>query len=131
MKLHHTEYKKRYKKYILSSVSKEMRENGIKKTNDNSVISYLFNRFNKEYGWKLRQEYHLISGKGKQEVMSEWLSGLAINIPCYNGDVIDLAIKMGSIDKNPSDKLIDRVVANYFNFMANIILSLEPKRKNN
>ena len=124
MKLHHTEYKKRYKKYILSSVSKEMRENGIKKTDDNSVISYLFNRFNKEYGF-------MIERVGKQKAVSEWLSGIAIDIPFYNGDIIDFAIKMGSIDKNPSDKIIDKVVANYFGFMANVILSFEPKRKGN
>jgi hypothetical protein len=33
---------------------------------------------------------------------------------------------MGSIDENPSDKLQDKVIDNYFNFMANIILSIEP-----
>ena len=124
MKLHHTEYKKRYKKYILSSVSKEMRENGIKKTNDNSVISYLFNRFNKEYGF-------MIERVGKQTAMSEWLSGIAIDIPIYNSEIVDFAIKMGSIDKNPSDKLKDNITSNYFNFMANVILSFEPKRKDN
>jgi len=33
---------------------------------------------------------------------------------------------MGSIDENPSEKLQEKVCNNYFNFMAKIILSIEP-----
>ena len=32
-------------------------------------------------------------------------------------------------DENPSDKLQARVKENYWNFMANVILSFEPKEK--
>ena len=59
--------------------------------------------------------------------MIDWLSGLALSLPCYNGEVIDLAIAMGSIDENPSDQLIDRVLANYFQFMASIVLDMEKE----
>ena len=58
--------------------------------------------------------------------MTEWLQGLALDIEFYNYDIIQLAIKMGSIDENPSESLQDKVINNYFNFMAKIILSLEP-----
>ena len=136
MKLHYTKYKKKYERYILSIVANEMKENGIKKIDDNSIITYLFNRFCKECDWNkygtldmIKQNKMVLKKQGLQKAITEWLSGLAINIPCYNGDIIDLAIKMGSINKNPSDKLIDKVVANYFNFMTNIILSLfNPRR---
>jgi hypothetical protein len=37
--------------------------------------------------------------------MTEWLSGLALNIPFYYEDIIKLAIEMGSLDANASDKL--------------------------
>ena len=39
------------------------------------------------------------------------------------------AVKMGSIDENPNDKLRNRVEQGYFDFMANIILGFEPKWK--
>jgi len=34
---------------------------------------------------------------------------------------------MGSINENPSDQLIDRVLENYFPFMASIILDMEKE----
>jgi hypothetical protein len=95
MKLHYTKYKKKYERYILSIVSDEMKENGIKKINRNTKIDYLFTRIDNEYGWKIQQE-------GEQKTIAEWLSGLPLNIPYIHDDIINLAIKMGSIDKNPS-----------------------------
>ena len=59
--------------------------------------------------------------------MADWLSGLAIRIAFYYEDIIELAIEMGSIDANPSDQLTKKVCENYFTFMANMILSFEPK----
>ena len=59
--------------------------------------------------------------------MSEWLSGLALDLPYYYDDIVKLAIGLGSIDSNPSQKLIERVENNYWDFMANIILGFEPK----
>ena len=78
----------------------------------------MFDRFYSEYEWRVKQV-------GKRQAMIDWLSGLALSLPCYNGEVIDLAIEMGSIDDNPSDQLIDRVLANYFPFMASIVLDME------
>jgi hypothetical protein len=66
---------------------------------------------------------------GKYKAMSEWLSGLALDIEYYDDAIVDLAIKMGSINPNPNDKLKNTVTQNYFDFMANIILGFEPKGK--
>ena len=118
MKLHHTEYKKNYKKYILDTIETDNEDKPIK--TDNEKIKYLFDRFNSEYGF-------MIDRVGKQKAMSEWLSGLALNIEFYHIDTVKLAIKMGSIDPNPNDKLRNRVEQGYWNFMANIILGFEPK----
>ena len=119
MKLHHTEYKKNYKAYILECISTE--DDLINKDlSDDEKINYLFDRFESEYGWAIPRE-------GKRSAMAEWLSGLAINIPYTYGEIIELAIEMGSIDENPSEALEDRVIENYFSFMANIILSFEIK----
>ena len=119
-KLHHTEYKKNYKKYILDTIETDNDDKPIK--TDNDKIKYIFDRFNSEYGF-------MIDRVGKQKAMSEWLSGLALNIEYYYDDIVKLAIKMGSIDENPNDKLRNRVEQGYFDFMANIILGFEPKWK--
>ena len=117
-KLHHTEYKKNYKKYILDCVQLDCEEKELK--TDQEKINYIFDRFYDEYGFMIEQV-------GKQKAMSEWLSGLALPIEYYYDDIVKLAIEMGSIDENPSDKLRNKVEQGYFDFMANIILDFEPK----
>lgn len=116
MKLHHTKYKQNYKSYILDHIEEDY--NGKPLNTDKQKIDFLFYRFFSEYGWQVGQ-------LGKRKAMTEWLSGLAIPFACYNGEIIDLAIKMGSIDENPSDKLVNRVLEGYFPFMANIILDMK------
>ncbi len=66
---------------------------------------------------------------GKFAAMTDWLQGLAINIEYRNYAIIDLAVRLGSIDENPSEKLQDKVCDNYWRFMANIILSFEPQKE--
>ena len=119
-KLHHTEYKKNYKNYILSTIEEDSEGKPI--TTDQEKINYIFDRFNSEYGWNIERV-------GKFKAMSEWLSGLALNIEYYNDAIVDLAVKMGSIEPNPNDKIKDKVAANYWDFMANVILGFEPKKK--
>jgi len=119
-KLHHTEYKKNYKNYILSTIEED--GEGKPLTTESKKIDYIFDRFNSEYGF-------MIERVGKYKAMSEWLSGLALNIEYYNDAIVDLAVKMGSIEPNPNDKMKDKVASNYWDFMANVILGFEPKKK--
>jgi len=118
-KLHHTAYKKNYRKYILDCVQLDCEEKELK--TDQEKINYIFDRFNSEYGWN-------IDRVGKFKAMSEWLSGLALPIEYYYDDIVKLAIKMGSIDENPNYKIRSKVEQGYFDFMANIILGFEPKQ---
>jgi len=119
MKLHHTKYKQNYKNYILNCIELDCNENLLK--TDQDKINYIFDRFYSEYKWNIERI-------GKYKSMTEWLSGLALNIPFYYEDIIKLAIEMGSLDANASDKLKEKVQENYFAFMANVILSFEPKQ---
>jgi len=119
-KLHHTEYKKNYKNYILSTIEED--GDGKPLTTDKEKINYIFDRFNSEYGF-------MVERVGKQKAISEWLSGLALDLPFYYNEIVDLAVKMGSIDPNPNDKLRERVEQGYWDFMANIIMSFEPKER--
>tara|TARA_R110002020_G_scaffold103975_1_gene243576 strand:- start:109 stop:456 length:348 start_codon:yes stop_codon:yes gene_type:complete len=108
MKLHHTKYKKNYRSYILEclDVSEDMPET--------NRIEYISDRFNSEYG-------HRVARVGKQNAIAEWLSGLALPIPFYYEDIVDLAVQMGSIEPNPSDRTRELVCEKYWDFMANII----------
>lgn len=115
-KLNHREYKKNYRNYILSCINSEDQE---LKT-DQDKINYLFNRFYSEYSWNIERV-------GKFKALSEWLSGLAIDIEYYNDDIIKLAIDLGSIDNNPSEKIQERVISGYWDFMARMILNLEKE----
>ena len=117
MKLHHTQYKKNYVNYILNTIDEDI--DGKPLTNNKNKISYIFERFYSEYSWN-------IESQGKLKAMTEWLQGLALNIDYTYYNIIQLAIEMGSVDENPSEKLQGKVIDNYFNFMAQIILSLEP-----
>ena len=119
-KLHHTEYKKNYKNYILSTIE----DDGWGKplTTDKEKINYIFDRFNSEYGF-------MIERVGKQKAMAEWLSGLALSIEYMNDDIIKLAIKMRSIDENPSEKMQSKICEKYWDFMANVILWCDPKER--
>ena len=119
-KLHHTEYKKNYKNYILSTIEED--GEGKPLTSDKEKINYIFDRFNSEYGF-------MVERIGKQKAISEWLSGLALDLPFYYNEIVDLAVEMGSIDPNPNDKLRERVEQGYWDFMANIIMSFEPKER--
>ena len=119
MKLHHTEYKANYKHYILECLKTEDVFIG-KSPTDEELTAHLFERFNSEFSFSIQQA-------GKHQALTEWLQGLAISIPFYYEDIIDLAIEMGSIEPEPSDKLRDTVINNYWRFMANVILSFEPK----
>jgi hypothetical protein len=119
MKIHHTKYKQNYKNYILSCIELDCNGNVLK--TDEDKINYIFDRFYSEYKWNVERI-------GKYKSMSEWLSGLALDIPFYYEDIIKLAVDMGSLDANASDKLKEKVQSNYFDFMANVILSFEPKQ---
>tara|TARA_A100001201_G_C4020009_1_gene180293 strand:+ start:206 stop:568 length:363 start_codon:yes stop_codon:yes gene_type:complete len=118
-KLHHTEYKKNYKNYILGTIEEDGDGKPLK--TEQEKINYIFDRFNSEYGF-------MVERVGKQKAMTEWLQGLALNIEYWNDNIVPLAIKMGSIDENPNEKLQAKVINNYWSFMANVILWFEPKK---
>ena len=118
-KLHHTEYKKNYKNYILKTINED--GNGKPLKTEQEKINYIFDRFNSEYGF-------MVERVGKQKAMTEWLQGLALDIEYWNDNIVPLAIKMGSIDENPNEKLQAKVIENYWSFMANVILWFEPKK---
>ena len=116
-KLHYTKYQENYKNYILDCIDSE--DDLInKELTKEEKIKYLFDRFYSEYGF-------MVERVGKQKAIAEWLSGLAIDIAFTNYDIVKLAVKMGSLDEDPTEKERDQIVNNYFNFIAKIILKMD------
>ena len=118
MKLNHHKYKQNYINYIFDCVETDSEGEPIQ--TEAEKAKYIIDRFYKEYGFQ-------VDRIGKKKAIAEWLSGLALNIEYYDQDIVQLAIDMGSIDSNPSDKLQEKVINNYWSFMANIIILIENK----
>ena len=118
MKLKPNEYKQNYIRYILGCVEVDRDKKPI--TNETDKVNYIVSRFYDEYGF-------MIERVGKQKAIAEWLSGLNLNLPYYDDDMVNLAVEMGSIDPNPSKKLRERVIDKYWDFMANVIMLMEKK----
>ena len=109
-----------YQKIILDSVEEDYDGNQLNTPKEK--VKFLSDRFNSEYG-------HEVKRFGQQKAMVNWLQGLAIDIPFYNSDIIEVAKKGGSLPENATEKQEDKVVENYWNFMANETLKLFRKYK--
>ena len=118
MKLHHTKYTENYKNFILKRLDSDgdLKEDASREDR----IIYLTNRINAEYGWGI-QRY------GERKAISQWLQGIPIDIPVWYDEIVDLAIEMGSIDENPSKAVEQKVIDDYFLFMADIIIKLRKE----
>jgi len=97
MKIHHTQYKKNYIKYILE-------ENEI-------TPAELKERFHSEYGYEIERQ-------GELSACEEWLRGLALSIPFYNDEFVLFAIEMGSLDEDYTKRQEKAVIDGYWSFMA-------------
>lgn len=110
-KLHHTKYSKNYQHYILESVDDvACQELGFNPT-EQGKIKYIKHRFESEVGKWFKGS--------KIEALTHWLEGLALDIPYLDHDILELARLCGSAEASMSEKLQERIISNYFNFMAN------------
>ena len=82
--------------------------------------------FYTEYGY-------MINRVGKLKALIEWLQGLpsVLTIPFYNVEIIEIAKKWGSLKMNATEKQEDKILLNYWRFMANQLLQLFNKKKLN
>ena len=68
---------------------------------------------------------------GFLNAFTEWLQGLpgCIDIPFSNYDILQLALKMGSLKDLNNDKEEQKILDNYWNFSANYFMKLFKKEK--
>jgi len=112
-----SELDKTVKQYILNAIDDEYCETETDYTMDR--IAALKRAFYAEYSW-------MVDRAGEQKALAEWLQGLpsAINIDFYNHKILELAVKWGSIPENATEKQEQKIIDNWFNFIANKITQL-------
>lgn len=101
-------------RYILDSVPDTECEG----MNDTEKAAYLWARFESEYNYADNRKRI----PNLQARVAEWLSGLAIGIEYTNAGIVALAEQWQG--RKLSDKQAQRVVDNYFNFMAFKVMQL-------
>ena len=112
-----SELDKTVKLYILGSIDGTPYD--IKTDTNQERIDFLRDTFFSEQGFNIMRF-------GQLKAMQDWLSGLpsSISIAFSNYDILDLAVQWGAIPAHASERQQDKIIDNYFNFMANKVLQL-------
>ena len=108
-----------YNNYLLESLDFDGFDLPKAKTNKD-LINLFFGVFNSEMGYS-------ISRIGEYKALVEYLSGLpsCINIDFDNHSIIERAKKYGSLIDNASESDEDKLLNNYWHFMANKLIVLK------
>lgn len=107
---------KKVTKYILDSIDTDrIEEDGLPHETEAQKFSALAAIYRSEYGWARERSKNL------QATFAEYLSGLpsVLNIAFNNCDILELAVKWGSLPKDYTEAQADRILLNWFNWMAN------------
>ena len=116
LKTNSTKYQLNFAKYIISVIDSEDLPSETM-TNKEKVF-FIMDRFVKEYCYQQNLDRH---DNDMTKLMAEWLSGLAINIPYTYCDIIKLSKELLETDTLKDE---DKIIENYFNFMAMQIFKL-------
>jgi len=107
-----------YNQYLLDGISFDGYGLPEPRTNKDK-INLFFGVFMSEYGYNLKR-------MSEWEALTEWLSGLpsVIHMDFNNYDILERAKKYGSLAPGASDKEEDKLLDNYWRFMANKLIVL-------
>lgn len=114
---------KKYEQYILDCIDSS--GHNVDTKTDHEKVIFLWETFNKEYVYPENiRRYGSLLG-----CFIEWLPGLpsCLNIEFENHKILQLAQKMGSLAPNATEKQKDRILENYWIFMAKKAFSLFRK----
>lgn len=111
--------------YILNAIDGEGYERSF--TNDTEKLQFLADTFKSEYVC----QYNLKNDGSYLSMFKNWIQGLpsCFNIAFQYCDIIKLAKEWGSLNNNPTEKEIDKILNNWFNLVANKTFQLMKKYK--
>ena len=116
---------KKYNDFIMSCLCDNPKELGyewdFKKSpdKDKSKLDFFFYNFIDTQNWNIVR-------KGKLSALEEYLTGLpsGFDIPFMNYDIIELAKKFKSLPKKPTEKQEQKILDNYWHFVASKLIRL-------
>lgn len=117
-----TQIKKHAFKYILDSIDGDGYD--VQLTTDKEKIDFVYNTFLSEYAHQIK--YY---GGNKQRAFREYLAGLpsCINIEFRNYYILEMAKKWGSLPENATERQEDKILSNWFNYIATQFFQLRDK----
>lgn len=112
---------KQENEYILSAIDASGYDVPEPTTNKEKV-QFLYDTFHSEYAF-------MIERVGEYKALQEWLMGLpsSMNIEFVNYNILQLAKKWGSLPENATEKQEEKILSNYWPFMAMRIMGLFRK----
>lgn len=110
--------------YIIDSINPD--DYDVVANTDKEKLQFVYDTFKSEMG-------HLIPQVGKVNAFREWLQGLptAMDIEYQNHKILEIAYEWGSLLKNATEDQEDKILDNWFNFIANKTFVLMRKHKVN
>jgi hypothetical protein len=116
-----THAKKHAFNYILDSIDGD--GYGVELTTDKQKVDFVYDTFKSEYA-------HQIKYYGNEvRAFAEYLAGLpsCINIEFRNFYILEMAKQWGSIPENATEKQEEKILSNWFNYIAINFFQLRAK----
>lgn len=107
----------KYERYIIASINGENYD--VVTYGRKQKLQFLFDTFKKEVGWNIERV-------GEYEAFKGWTMGLptVFNIEFENYKILELAKKIGTLDKKATGEQEDRIIDNYWNFITNLTFKM-------
>lgn len=105
------------KNYIISCINSE--NYNVQTTTEKEKLQFFYTCFIKEYDWSIKRH-------GMQKALAEYFQGLpsCCTIAFWNDDILMLAKQWGSLMPDATEAQEDKIIKNYFNWMANKTMQL-------
>jgi hypothetical protein len=120
-----THAKKHAFNYILDSIDGD--GYGVQLETDKQKIDFVYETFKSEYKYAL--EHYGQNGMSETRIFAEYLAGLpsCINIEFRNYYILEMAKQWGSIPENATEKQEEKILSNWFNYIAINFFQLRAK----
>ena len=115
MRTNSNEFKRIMNQYLLEALN----NNDNPLNNFKDVANYSFNRFNSEYC----HNYEIKRTPNVQNRLADYLRGIPFNVDFENYRIIELAKEWGQLPQNATEKQENKIINNWFNFIAHQILN--------
>ena len=113
------EYRKVVDEYIVNCITSE----DVILATQKDKVNHAYNRFIDEiWNWHKAQK-----NANMQDSFADWLSGLPLDVDFENYRIIELAKEWGALPENSTERQEDKIIANWFRFIACRFLQLHAR----